>query len=218
MTDRVLDVISTIFAYNLTLKQPALCAFCIVGRTHPSDRGHAMMAEALAGPLGRALATEAALAAGGRVPSRRRDARVDPLGVPPPMVPGNNESPSTVCAMQASRGGVQAGWSFAVSVGRDKPACAGINRRTVLFRFGVNCLPHATAGWRCQGAAPGQHGLPVTCPFLLQEDFQPMVVRSHGFKWRPERPAAPSFVEQKWVARCLGYGADGGFHALVVPS
>lgn len=31
-----------------------------------------------------------------------------------------------------------------------------------------------------------------------QEDFQPMVTGHKGFQWRPERPNATSFVEQKW--------------------
>ena len=56
-----------------------------------------MMAEALAGPLARAVAEEAAAAAGVQR-SRRRDERLE--GLPPPMIPGNTESPTTVCAMQ----------------------------------------------------------------------------------------------------------------------
>jgi len=31
-----------------------------------------------------------------------------------------------------------------------------------------------------------------------QEDFKPMVTKKSGFTWRPERPNAPTFVEQKW--------------------
>lgn len=72
--------------------------------THPSDRGHQMMAEALAGPLARAVAEQAAAAAGSLQRSRRRDERLE--GMPPPMIPGNTESPTTVCAMQVRcRGG-----------------------------------------------------------------------------------------------------------------
>lgn len=98
-------------------------------RTHPADRGHQMMAEALAGPLQRAVEEEAAAAAGQlRHSTRRQDERLE--GMLPPMVPGNTESPTTVCAMQ--------------------------------------------------------------------EDFQPMVGAHKGFQWRPERPNATSFVEQKW--------------------
>jgi hypothetical protein len=57
-----------------------------------------MMAEALAGPLARAVAQEAAAAGGGRQLTRRRDERLE--GVPPPMIPNNTESPTTICAMQ----------------------------------------------------------------------------------------------------------------------
>ena len=56
-----------------------------------------MMAEALAGPLQRAVGEEAAANSGARF-TRRQDARL--AGVPPPMIPGNTESPTTVCAMQ----------------------------------------------------------------------------------------------------------------------
>lgn len=76
--------------------------------THPSDRGHQMMAEALAGPLGRAVAEEAAAAAGVVQRSRRDDPRL--AGLPPPMIPGNTESPTTVCAMQVRAGGGRGGW------------------------------------------------------------------------------------------------------------
>jgi hypothetical protein len=59
-----------------------------------------MMAEALAGPLMRAVGEAAAELSGASMPSRRHDARLE--GVPPPMIPNNTESPTTVCAMQAS--------------------------------------------------------------------------------------------------------------------
>ena len=45
------------------------------------------------------------------------------------------------------------------------------------------------------GCLPACH-LPTAFP--LQEDFKPMVRRSSGFEWRPERPNATTFVEQKW--------------------
>ncbi len=106
-----------------------------------------MMAEALAGPLQRAIEEEAAAAAGQlRHSSRRQDERLEvrrgsgmldawlssscPVGglhalcagwrsthptlpapgsnvqgMLPPMVPGNTESPTTVCAMQVRFGG-----------------------------------------------------------------------------------------------------------------
>ena len=57
-----------------------------------------MMAEALSAPLMRAVAEEAA--------APYRPSRDDPrlVGIPPPMIPGNEESRTTVCLMQASRG------------------------------------------------------------------------------------------------------------------
>lgn len=61
-----------------------------------------MMAEAVAGPLLRAVADEAAEQAGLTEPTRRHDKRLQ--GLPPPMIPGNEESPTTLCAMQARRG------------------------------------------------------------------------------------------------------------------
>ncbi|PSC76523.1 Beta-glucan synthesis-associated SKN1 [Micractinium conductrix] len=105
-------------------------------RTHPSDRGHKMMAEALAGPLLRAAAQESAAAAGLWALRRRDDPRL--RGLPPPMIPGNTESPTTLCAMQ--------------------------------------------------------------------EAFQLLVTASKGFTWRPERPTAPTFVEQKWGWTGLAVG------------
>lgn len=33
---------------------------------------------------------------------------------------------------------------------------------------------------------------------MLQEGFKPVVKDAHGFEYRPERPAAPTFVLQKW--------------------
>jgi hypothetical protein len=57
-----------------------------------------MMAEALAGPLWRAIAQEAAVEAGSLEFTRRQDDRM--AGVPPPMIPNNTESPTTICAMQ----------------------------------------------------------------------------------------------------------------------
>ena len=70
-------------------------------RTHPSDRGHKMMAEALAGPLLRAAAQESAAAAGLWALRRRDVLRL--RGLPPPMIPGNTESPTTLCAMQVQQ-------------------------------------------------------------------------------------------------------------------
>ncbi|KAL4423591.1 hypothetical protein ABPG77_004631 [Micractinium sp. CCAP 211/92] len=115
-------------------------------RTHPSDRGHKMMAEAVAGPLLRAAADEAAEQAGLVEPSRRHDKRLE--GLPPPMIPGNEESPTTLCAMQ--------------------------------------------------------------------EDFKFMVTAKSGFTWRPERPNAPTFVEQKARATWGWTGLQPGQWAELV--
>eukprot|EP00887_Chlorella_sp_A99_P000276 scaffold13.g276.t1 len=94
-------------------------------RMHPSDRGHKMVAEAMAGALLRALGETAA---GVEPGVRQGDPTVD--GLPPPMIPNNPDLPTTLCAMQ--------------------------------------------------------------------EDFKPIVKMAQGFEWRPERPNATSFVEQKW--------------------
>ncbi len=66
---------------------------------HPADLGHKAMAEALAGPLRRALTEE--LSGGVR---RGRQQFAWERGIPPPMVPGNQEFPTALCAMQASQG------------------------------------------------------------------------------------------------------------------
>ena len=59
----------------------SLPAFCPLRSTHPADRGHQMMAEALAGPLQRAVEEEAAAAAGQlRHSSRRQDERLEVRG------------------------------------------------------------------------------------------------------------------------------------------
>ncbi|KAL4443942.1 hypothetical protein ABPG75_011679, partial [Micractinium tetrahymenae] len=65
---------------------------------HPADTGHKAMAEGLAGPVRRALAEE--LAESMHQGRRRQLGHVWPRGLPPPMVPGNIESPTTLCAMQ----------------------------------------------------------------------------------------------------------------------
>lgn len=83
---------------------PCLCSClcpCPPCSTHPSDRGHQMMAEALAGPLRRAVAEEAAAAAGALARSHR-DAGFE--GLPPPMIPGNTDNPTSLCAMQVPWG------------------------------------------------------------------------------------------------------------------
>lgn len=39
---------------------------------------------------------------------------------------------------------------------------------------------------------------PLARPLQPQEDFRPLVRASEGFEWRPQKPSAASFVEQKW--------------------
>ncbi|KAL4422439.1 hypothetical protein ABPG75_008636 [Micractinium tetrahymenae] len=82
--------------------------FFYYDQVHPNHVGHRAMAEALAGPLRRALrdelAAQAAPAAGGGGGSgggssrRRREQRL--LGLPPPMLPNNGETATMLCAMQ----------------------------------------------------------------------------------------------------------------------
>jgi len=51
---------------------------------------------------------------------------------------------------------------------------------------------------------------PAFCA-VLQEDFKEVVARhSDGFVYQPERPDAPTFVEQKWGWRGLQPGRGGG--------
>lgn len=96
------------------LKQPYLpCC-----RGHPSDQGHKVLAEALVGPLFRAVAEVAALKS---LPPAMAAALLQPLGIaadgskysrqdlrlaglPPPMIPGNLEASTVMCSMQARNG------------------------------------------------------------------------------------------------------------------
>lgn len=48
------------------------------------------------------------------------------------------------------------------------------------------------------------------CCVLLQEDFKPVVAASSGFRYRPERPDAPSLVAQKWAWTSSEPGGLGG--------
>ncbi|PSC71318.1 hypothetical protein C2E20_5316 [Micractinium conductrix] len=72
-------------------------------RTHPNDRGHQMIAELLASTLIKAAAEqaegwEAAIgAAAGWAPEREPNSSA---GLPPPMIPGNADVPTSLCAIQ----------------------------------------------------------------------------------------------------------------------
>lgn len=82
-------------------------------RYHPSDQGHKAMAEALVAPLLRAVGEVQAqrllppavlqalllpLAGDTDLAYMRDDARLS--GLPPPMIPGNHETRTIMCAMQ----------------------------------------------------------------------------------------------------------------------
>lgn len=73
-------------------------------RTHPNDRGHQVIAELLAGLVLKAAdRVRAGGAPGWSVGwAAERDAKLPPTALPEPMVPGNDDAPSTLCAMQAS--------------------------------------------------------------------------------------------------------------------
>lgn len=91
----------------------ASCTPTLKRRYHPSDQGHKAMAEALAAPLLRAVGEVQAqrllppavlqallLPLAGDNDSRytRDDARLS--GLPPPMIPGNHDTRTIMCAMQ----------------------------------------------------------------------------------------------------------------------
>ncbi|KAL4442048.1 hypothetical protein ABPG77_011309 [Micractinium sp. CCAP 211/92] len=64
---------------------------------HPSDTGHKALAELLAAVVQTAVDN---VLADGKVPERGRPPELKPLHLPPPMIPGNNDAPTSVCAMQ----------------------------------------------------------------------------------------------------------------------
>ncbi|KAL4429381.1 hypothetical protein ABPG77_005155 [Micractinium sp. CCAP 211/92] len=81
-------------------------------RTHPNDRGHQIIAELLASLLLKATAEfdegweEAVGAAAGWAPARAQPGKQDadgaaaPSQLPPPMIPGNADVPTSLCAIQ----------------------------------------------------------------------------------------------------------------------
>lgn len=81
-------------------------------RTHPNDRGHQVIAELLASLLLKATAEfdegweEAVGAAAGWAPKQPRPGKQDdgktasPWQLPPPMIPGNADVPTSLCAIQ----------------------------------------------------------------------------------------------------------------------
>ena len=153
-----------------------------------------MLAELLAGLLLRAAEEHqrqaAAAAAGGPAVWARRSAEVEAAlaDVPPPMIPGNAEEPTSLCAIQVGL----AGWGRCGEGGQRTWEHALLQRR----------LTQPTFAQRADAAGP------LACPPLRsQEAFQPMVVAQQGFEWRAERPEEDTFVGQKWGWTGLRPGA-----------
>jgi hypothetical protein len=151
------------------------------GRIHPFDRGHKAMAEALLGPLKRAVAEAAAPPVAAACHRGRQAARLE--GMLPPMVPGNYEPNTPLCAIQArlQRRGSSSGLGCCLCTSSSR----NINQQL--------CC--------CLGGLP-------TC--VVQENFKPLVTRTSGFEYVPERPDAPTFSGQKWGWTGLTPGADPG--------
>lgn len=70
---------------------------------HPSDTGHKALAELLAAVVQTAVSN--VLAEGKALP-HGNPPPLKPLKLPPPMIPGNNDAPTSVCAMQEDFKGV----------------------------------------------------------------------------------------------------------------
>jgi hypothetical protein len=72
-------------------------------RTHPGDLGHQVIAELLAGLVFQAAERlqvgSDGVSRGAGWAAERTDAGLK--GLPPPMIPDNEDAPSTLCAMQA---------------------------------------------------------------------------------------------------------------------
>lgn len=78
-------------------------AYFYYDRSHPADGGHRVIAELIASLLMRAVEREEAVSC---APSRWAPQRPQPRELPPPMVPGNADAPTTLCAMQEDFKGV----------------------------------------------------------------------------------------------------------------
>lgn len=107
--------------------------------------------------------------------------------LPPPMVPGNADSPTSLCAMQ---------------VGERAEAGGGLLPHMLLEQLllllGGLIACDFTPKLSLRGCLVLSH---APC---LKERFQPMAAAMRGFAWRAERPDAAAFVDQKW-----GYSANG---------
>ena len=179
--------------------QPSLCVLLALD-AHPTaqqqrchaaaDLGHQLMAELLAGVVLTAVKNVAeaaaegkqgiAAAAGARGAAAVTGGTAQPVELPPPMIPGNADVPTCLCAMQV-RHFVQAQLllsSLAVQLARKARACSPPIRTPPT-------LPPT-----------------IHCP-AVQEDFKGVARRMKGFEYNAERPKKKSFVEQKW-----GYTAN----------
>ncbi|KAL4421052.1 hypothetical protein ABPG77_007527 [Micractinium sp. CCAP 211/92] len=80
-------------------------AYFYYDRSHPADGGHRVIAELIASLLMRAVEREEGVSC---APSRWAQQRTQPelRELPPPMVPGNADAPTTLCAMQEDFRGV----------------------------------------------------------------------------------------------------------------
>lgn len=72
---------------------------------------------------------------------------------------------------------------------------------------GVLTCPPLTAP-RFEGSIGLSHR--ATAPCLWQEDFKGVVVEQQGFEFRPERPNASEFRNQKWGWTSSRPGEEGG--------
>lgn len=101
-------------------------------KSHPTDAGHQVLAELLASALLRAVAEEstppgAAKAAAGLAAwqsgSRLEGASSKQAALPPPMIPGNSDASTTLCAIQVARKGGMPPARAASCPTSSSPAC-----------------------------------------------------------------------------------------------
>lgn len=91
----------------------ALCLLC--RRTHPNDRGHQVLAELLAGLVLGAAHEQQRQQGAGKAEQHaawaQRSTKVQQAltAIPPPMIPGNAEEPTSLCAIQVRLADAAAG-------------------------------------------------------------------------------------------------------------
>lgn len=184
---------------------------------HPNDPGHQTLAELLVQPLVRAVREVEAGEALGEDDVRHASELVA-ADLPPPMIPGNVDEEPGFCALLASS--------------RPPGSAAGRLRYAGMVgaRWHLLVPPLASLSWvhscarpsralACLPALPSPHrrfegsiGLSrrATAPCLWQEDFKGVVVEQQGFEFRPERPNASEFRNQKWGWTSSRPGEEGG--------